>query len=31
VPVHGLSAFLYENEAETGALLKIPDEFIDQE
>ena len=25
------AAFLYENEAKTGPLLKIPDEFIDQE
>ena len=28
---YGLSAFLYENEAETGLLLEIPDQFTDNE
>ena len=29
VPGYGLSAFLYENEAETGPLLEISDQFTD--
>jgi hypothetical protein len=28
---YGLSAFLYENEAETGPLLEISDQFTDNE
>jgi hypothetical protein len=28
---YGLSAFLYENEAETGLLLEIPDQFTDDD
>lgn len=28
---YGLAAFLYENEAETGRLLEIPEQFTDDE
>ena len=31
VPGYGLSTFLYENEAETGPLLNIPEQFTDDE
>jgi hypothetical protein len=31
VPGYGLSTFLYENEAETGPLLEIPEQFTDDE
>jgi hypothetical protein len=31
VPGYGLSGFLYENEAETGPLLEIPEQFTDDE
>jgi hypothetical protein len=31
VPGCGLSTFLYENEAETGPLLEIPEQFTDDE
>jgi hypothetical protein len=31
VPGYGLSTFLYETEAETGPLLKIPEQFTNDE
>jgi hypothetical protein len=31
VPGYGLSTFLYANEAETGPLLNIPEQFTDDE
>jgi hypothetical protein len=31
VPGYSLSRFLYENEAETGPLLEIPEQFTDDE
>ena len=31
VPGYGLSAFLYENETETGPLLEIPEQFTSDE